>query len=208
VRYYNGSSYVAVTGFHDDTNGFEYDGFVTWSRNQTDETKTTVNSLERYWYRILVTNCTHNIVIKGLNIVFSDDYDLKRELFEIDQFLPTDETSHILSHAAARDHIIQELKNDGRYKLDFSTGRFKEITSFDLLDIGQLRVASTYLTLSKIMMAASDQVDDSYMQKSNMYMSLYRGVMEYIHLDFDTNNDGKDDVGEELVRTFTRVIRR
>lgn len=208
VSYYNGTSFTAVSGYHDDTNGFQRSGFIRWDRNQTTEAKTTINSTETYWYQLALSGDSTAMIIKGINIVFSDDQDLKREIFEIDKYLPSGESTHILSHAAARDEIIQQLRADGRHKEDIATGRLKDITSFDLLDISQVKMASTYLTLAKIFMAASDEVDDIYMTKSSMFRSLYNKAMMTMYLNVDEDNDGISDYEEELHQNSPQLVRR
>lgn len=210
IQYYNGTSFADVAGSYDDTGGFSRSGFIRWDRNQTDEAKTTVNGSEKYWYKLTIDVTTSALTFSGVNIVFSDDEDLKRELYEISDsgFYPGSEATHILSHVAARDEIIQELRADGRYKEDFNTGRLKDITSFDLLDISQVKLASTYLALSKILMAASDAVDDIHMTKSSMYRSLYNKAMQTMYLSIDEDDDGILDRYEELAPNPMMLVRR
>ena len=208
LKYYNGTAFTGVDGLFDDSEALTRSGFVRWDRNQTDEAATTINSTELFWYKIDLAVDSSAIVIQGLNLVFSDDQDLKRELFEQDKFRPLGESSHILSHVAARDEIIQELRTDGRYKEDLNTGRLKDITVFDLLDISQVKLASTYLTLAKIMIAASDSVDDLYMQKHSLYRSVYNKAMKTMYINIDSDNDGISDTEEELVDNSARMIRR
>ena len=152
VSYYNGSSFTPVSGFYDDTTGFLRAGFVRWDRGQADEAKTTVNGTELYWYRVLVNGSVHNFTVTGLNILFSDDEDLKRVFFEYNKFLPEGQSTHVLAHEAARDEIIQQLNIMGKEKYIESTSTFKDITAFDLLDISEVKLASTYLVLSNIFM--------------------------------------------------------
>ena len=208
ISFYNGASFGAVSGLHDDTSGASRSGFIGWDRNQLSEAKTTINSSELFWYEAAFSGDTTEMVINGINIVFSDDQDLKREFFDIEKYKSTSEGSFILSHAAARDEIIQELRADGRYKEDFSTGKLKDITAFDLLDISQVKLASTYLALSKIFFQASDEVDDVYMQKSDRYRSLYNKAMKTMYLNVDVDDDGVQDVHEELAPNTASLVRR
>lgn len=207
VKYYNGSSFVSVTGLHDETRAFKKSGFVIFDRNLASEAKTTINSTELYWYELSVAADTSASVFRGINIVYSSDADLKTEVFEISDYLPNGENSFILSHAAARNEIIQKLRTDGRYKLDFSTGVAKDITAFDLLDVSQVRVASTYLVLSKIYSNLSDETDDVYSQKSDRYKSMYNAAMQHFFLWLDTDDDGTLDI-EERTQDVSGVIQR
>ena len=208
VKYYNGASFTSVSGLQEETLAFNRSGFIQFDRNLVDEEKTTINSSEMYWYELTVDDDTTATVFKGINIVFSDDQDLKKEVFEIAGYLPENQNSHILSHVASRDHIIQQLRTDGRYKVDFSTGVMKDLTAFDLLDVSQVRIASTYLTLSKIYSNTSDETDDVYFQKSKGYKSMYNGAMKNFFLWLDTDDDGTLDVEERTQDISGMILRR
>ena len=210
VEYYNGTAFTGVAGLFDNTNNFERSGFVRWDRNQINEAKTTINSTELYWYRLTVDQCTHNIIFDGLNLVFADDQDLKKELYEIDTdtYLPNGQSSHIMTHEACRDEIIQSLRADGRYKEDFATGYLKDITAFDLLDISQVKLAATYLAMAKIMLNISDDENDVFAYKHNRYLSMYNSAMKTMYLNVDTDDDGVEDTHEQLADNTAKLIRR
>lgn len=208
AEYYNGTAWTDLEGFFDETKSFTRSGFVRWDRNQTDNAKTTVNSLERSWIR-LRPSVTHSAtLVNGLNIIFADDNDLKREYFEVSEFLPSGESSFILTHVACRDHLIQQLRNDGGFKQDFSTGLVKDLTAFDLLDTTQIKMAATYLALYKIFMVVSDEVEDKWVMKAREYKGLYNAAMKTFYLDIDADNDGKQDEGERLGPNTSRLVRR
>ena len=206
VQYYNGSAFTAAAGQHDDSKGFTRNGFVRWDRNQTNEAKTTVNSTEQYWYKLVLSGDTTAMVINGLNIVFSDDQDLKRELFEISKFLPTGQTTHILSHVSARDEIIQNLNIMGKKKTDSTSGWWENITAFDLLETSEVKLASTYLTLSKIFMSVYDDNDDFYSEKAEKYRKMGMNVLNNIRLKVDKDDDGLHDQSEDS-NIFGRIVR-
>lgn len=208
AQYHNGSSWASITNYHDDTKGLTRSGFMSWDRNLEDESSTEINSSTKYFYRFKPSADHSSTIISGLNIVFADDLDLKREFYEIANYLPGSESSFILSHVATRDHIIQELRNDGRYKSDLNTGKLKDITAFDLLDISQVKLAATYLCLSKIFSNVSDREDDLYFFKSRGYMSLYNESMKLFYLNMDQDDDGIEDEGERMAPATPRLIRR
>lgn len=207
VEFYNGSSYTDVVGLYDDTNGFTRSGFVRWDRGQTSEAAATVNSLEKYWYRLSLDVDSSAMVIGGLNIVFSDDQDLKRELYEYTKYLPSGASSHILTHEAARDEIIQTLNIMGKEKYLSATDIYKDITAFDLLDISEVKLASTYLVLAKIFMNVSDEVDDAYLQKSGIYRKKFNDIIQNMRLKVDVDDDGLDDENDRQDNFFGRIIR-
>lgn len=195
VSYFNGS-FSAPDGFVDDTDGFQRSGFVRWDRNQKnsdddfDEVKTTINGSEKYWYKLDFSGDTSAMVINAINILFCEDEDLEREYFEINKFLPSGQTSHLLTHVACRDEIIQTLNLQGKTKLNNESGWEEGVSAFDLLDISQVKLAATYLALAKIMLSVSDQVDDLYLQKSQIYRSKYNDVINSITLEIDRDDDG------------------
>jgi len=211
VKYYNGSAFTAVSGQFDDTKAFNRPGFITWDRGLDKSTnleaKTNVNSVERYWYQISISADSSAMVVNGLNIVFSDDQDLKRVIYEYDKYLPNTETSHILSHLAARDEIVQTLNLQGKYKVDASTDRYEDISSFDLLDISEVKLASTYLVLSYIFMSVSDQVDDQYLQKSKIYRNMYDKIINVMNIKIDEDDDGKYDKQERNAINYGFISR-
>jgi len=209
VEYYNGSTYVGVTSLIDETEGFTRSGFITWDRGMEGDSITEVNLESAHWYRIRSNVATlTETVIKGINIVFADDRDLKREYFEIDEFLPTGQVSHILTHVAARDEIIQYLRNSGGFTQSNTTGQLNDLTSFDLLDIGQIKLAATYLALSKIFLSVQDQTDDVHLEKSRHFRSLYNSAIKTFYLDIDQDDDGLDDESERLASSTGRLLRR
>lgn len=206
-EFYNGTTWVNLVGLHDDTNSFTRSGFVQFDRNQTSEAATTINSTEKFWYRFRPTVTHSATVINGLNIIFSDDQDLKREFFEISDFLPSGESSFILTHMATRDHIIQVIRNSGEKKVN-SAGTSKDISPWDLLEIPQIKLASTYLSLSKIFSNIQDDSDDIWRQKSKDYHTLYSQAQKTFYLNLDSDDDGIADTSETLGISEIRVVRR
>ena len=204
-EYYNGTDWEPLNGFFDETASLTRSGFVQWERNQTDETKTTIDGNELFFYRFR-PSVTHNLVIvRGINIVFSDDTDLKTEFFEIADFLPNGETSHILSHVASRNQIIQHIRNAGITKS--KNGTKSDISAFDLHDVGQIKLASTYLTLSKIFGAVTDDPDGNYKDKSVDFHSKYSIAIKTPFIDIDSDDDGiRDNSENKQIRTL-RIFR-
>lgn len=207
LSYYNGSAFTEVVGFYDDSDALKRSGFVRWDRNQVSEAKTIINAVEKYWYKLDLSGDSSEIVLSGMNIVFSDDDDLKSELFEIDQYLPSGQSSHILTHAACRDEIIQDLNLLGKKKKNPNNKYFSNISAFDLLDTSEVKLAATYLALAKIMFNVSDQVDDAYLQKSQIYRSKYNDIINNMNIWIDFDDDGlRDD--DERENQFYGEIKR
>jgi len=211
VKYYNGSAFTAVSNQFDDTKAFTRSGFIRWDRgidaSTNLEAATTVNGESKFWYQIAVSADTSAMVFNGLNIVFSDEQDLKRVLFEVDKYYPTGETSHILTHAGARDEIVQQLNLTGQSKVN-SAGKELDISAFDLLDISEVKLASTYLVLSMIMMNMSDDIDDIYMNKHSHYLSKYNKIINVMKIRVDSDDDGLDDGNTERENLTFGFIKR
>ncbi len=210
AEYFNGDDvdFASLVGFHDDSSSLTRSGFFQWDRNQIKEEATTINGLERFWYRFRPTATHSATVINGLNIVFADDTDLKREYFEIAELLPNGESSHILTHVAARDEIIQFLRNSGHFKESIATGTVNDITPFDILDVGQIKLAATYLVLAKIFLGVQDSNDDVHIEKSRHFKSLYKSAIKTFYLDIDFDDDGVRDESEQLAPSTGVLLRR
>lgn len=208
-EYFNGTDFVDIPTFSDETKGFIRSGFLIWERNLTDEASTTINSQEAFFYR-LQPSVTHSATeIQGLNIVFSDDSDLKLEVNNIDDFLPSGASSHILSHVGARDKLIMDLRLKGYIKRNRNSGRFKDLNVFDILNIQQLRDSSKWQALSNIFDDLSDRSDDKWAQKAAKFSSRYKSVRDQIQfLGIDADDDGLADINEEQASSTTRFQRR
>ena len=205
-EFYNGTTWASLSGFYDESKSLQRSGFLRWDRDQTDEEKTTVNSTELFWYRFQPSVTHSATTIAGLNIVFSDDQDLKREYFEASELKPSAESSHILTHVAARDQIIQAIRSSGDYKTLNSVR--KDITAFDLHDIGQVKLAATYLALYKIFNSITDDPDDFYKKKADDFKSQYALAIKTPFIDIDSDDDGIRDTNENKRVRSTRIFRQ
>ena len=209
-KYFNGTSFVTVGTFLDETKGFTRSGFVSWNRNLTSEAVTTIDGQEAFWYEI-TTNTNHtSTVFRGINTVFSDDNDLKTIIPSINssKFYVGSEISHILAHVAARDDIIQYLRRAGRFKVDPDSGDFEDINVFDLLRINQMREASMWKALSIIFDDKSVETDDSFEMKARKYEGRYKKCRDVMYLNIDTNDDGLENTDEQLATHDVIVVRR
>ena len=196
AEYWDGTAWASLD-LHDETNGFTRSGFMTWDKS--DMNSTTVNSLDRYWIRLRPDADHSATTFRGLNLVFSDDSTMKNEFFEIDNssLLPSGESSHITTHVAARNTIIQQLRNQGYIKDNATTGE-ANMNQWDLHDVYEVRQAAMYLALSKIFFNLSDSVDDNWWQKYREYNDKYEESMRLARLSFDLDDDGTEDDNEQV----------
>lgn len=137
--------------------------------------------------------------IQGLNIVFSDDQDLKQEFIQIDNLL-NDRTSFILLHEAARDEIIQRLRNLGKVKFD--NEKLVNIEKWDINKLDEIRQPSKFLVLSKIFFEVSDNVEDKWMQRHKDYKKKFQESFDLFWLSLDLDDDGIAD--EHEFKKFSR----
>lgn len=194
LEYWNGTSWTEVDSFDDDSEGHTRSAFFQWDRNLEDEEEVIpdVSMPEKIYYRLSTDADTTAMEIQGMNLIFADDDDLKKEFFCIlDGEILQGATSHILIHEAARDEITQQFRNRGFNKRRAGNlGGREDIIPWDLLEIQEVRNAARYLALHKIFFNMSDSPDDVWNQKSLYYRQQYEGQITVANLTLDDNNDG------------------
>lgn len=196
LEYWDGTAWQTLDA-QDETKGLTRSGFIQWDKSLL--TSTTIDSKTAFFIRIRPSADQSATVIRGINIVYSDDSRMKREFFEIDNsnLLPVGETSHITTHAAARDMIIQQLRNMNYIKEDDS-GTKSSLTPWDLHDIFEIKEAATFLALSKVFFNLSDSVDDNWWQKYREYQDKFEESFRLARISLDLDNDGVEDTDEKL----------
>jgi hypothetical protein len=172
----------------DETYSLKRSGFISWDRTGISSTKTTRNGHELHWYTIEFSG-DFTCVINGINLVFSNDEDLKDEYPDIHLHLPKDASSFIRFHKSARDKILTDINNMNIRKTTSIYSR-RRINQFDLLDLNEIRQVSKYTTLGLIFKWVSDNIDDKYLQDSNKNLSLASSLMEMPQLSLDLDDDG------------------
>lgn len=211
AEYYT-TAWTALT-INDETKGLTRNGFIQWDRPTSLATtlwnKYTINSIEKYWIRLRPSaTITATTELNALNIVYSDDNDLKEEFYNINRLLPSGATSFILAHVASRNQIIQELISNGFMKYDTTTFSYINLTPFDLHEIYEVRQASVFLTLSKILYDASDDPEGNLIEKAKRYEGLYNVMINKLAVSVDINNDGIKDQFERKVQiSAVRAVR-
>jgi len=191
-EYYNG----AWTEFDldDCTDGFNRDGFIHWDR-VSDGESVAVDDCEMCWWRFSVNIDTTMMTIQALNILFSDDDDLcTQSPALIDPcFYSAGAASHILYHVSARDKIISELR-----RLGYITNSGNSIDEWDILDIEEFKLASTYYAISQIYFNLSDSPEDQYWTKYQEYMARYNEAFSLSRVSIDLDGDGNADASTEV----------
>lgn len=192
----------------DETKGFTRSGFMFWDSSNMNPTD--VDGETRNWIRLRPDNDHTATAIRGINLVFADDNALKSEFFEINNssILPTGETSHINVHVAARNRIIQMLRNDDYVKSNGINPAIIKADQWDLFDVFEIREAAIHLALSKIFFNLSDDVEDHWWTKYRDHQRQFERSLPKARLSFDSDNDGIEDANEVqadiLVQTWNR----
>lgn len=211
-EYYNGTAFSALS-VDDDTNSFQRNGFVKWNREIEDWSKTSIDGVEAYWVKVTASS-DFSINIKGCNIVFADDQDLLSEVRNINDYLYAGDSSFIAYHVAARNEMVQALRNGGYRKFEEInnitniTKKYMNITKWDLLELGEVREAAKYLALSKIFFDVSENVDDKDFQKYSEFKSMYGQAFDLFYLSLDKDDDGEiDDATERLADNNIEILK-
>lgn len=205
VEFWNGSSWSILESI-DRTSGFNRSGFISWERNIDAQKESLLHGKTLFWYRIKVlTNDVPALELKGINLVFSDDNDLKSTYPDIMEYIHEGESSFISYHQSARDFIINYLRNKGKTVSKY--GAYKLLDQFDLHNFEEVRQASKYKALAMIFFNESDAIDDKWYQKAKDFDRLYAEAISMDLLSLDTNNDGKIDQSENQAVQFITIQR-
>lgn len=201
AEYYDGSSWTALE-VQDGTKGFTRSGFITFSREGLSSVS--INSKSRYYVR-LRPSANHTVTaVRGINLVFADDSMISQYFPEVtdDSVLPPGYSSHIMAHVAARDEIIQELRNRGHIKYNSTTGT-ENVNQWDLLDVFEIKQAAVYKALANIFFSLADNPADKWYSQHTQYADRYQRLMNGLKLSVDTDDDGENDDDEKLVKNRT-----
>lgn len=207
LEYYNGSTYTPVSTLADDTFGLYRSGFIKWERS-LDHAESTEDSTQAYWYRLRVSAARTDLEISGINLVFADDYELSLE----QPYINTPEflgnlSSHIKTHAAVRNEVIQRFRNKNYIKVN-QQGQKEDINVWDLHDIDEVKQAAVYLAISKIYSNMSDDPTDVWQAKADEYYQKFEKYIQIATLSLDTNDDGIETNEERATPFQTRHISR
>lgn len=196
LEYYTEDSVWVSTELSDDSKAFTRSGFLTWARPD-DSQAVAVDGNEMHWVRLSVSADSSATGLQALNILFSDDRDIFKETPALIDtcFYQSGQTSHVLNHLAAKNYIMGRLRNLGY--VQYTDAGEENINEWDVLDVYELRQASTYYAISQIYFNLSDDVDDQYWVKYQDYIKRFEEAFNLGRLRVDQNNDGKTDSDEK-----------
>lgn len=202
IEYYNGSSWVSAVNGVDYTKGFTRSGFISWDLDQTGWSEVTVDTETAYWIRVKTnTALSATTALQGLNLVYANDLDMQEGYYTVNDLLPEYALSFISFHQAARNEIIQQLRNNGDYTIN------GDLTKWDLLKPDQVREAAKWKALELLFFSCSNEVDDKYDILSKDARTKYTTAMNLYLKSIDKNDDGVLSPDEEFNITTTMVYR-
>ena len=187
---------------NDDTKDFARSGFITWNKSIDDWAAQNIDGNTLFWIKIK-SSTDFSVGIKGFNLLFSDDNDLRTEQREIDNLLYSGDTSFVAYHLSARNEIVQSLRNSGYTTRTINAELYNDLIQWDIHDFNQIRQASKYLTLSKINSDVSQNTEDKYHQRYRDYLGNFQEAFKLYLLSLDRDDNGKIEVEEN---NFFRMI--
>lgn len=206
IEYWNGSAWSALS-VRDETKDLSRSGFIRWDRELTDWAATTVNSESAYYIR-LTASVDFTVTYRGINIVFANDNDLTAEQADVvTRYKASGDSSMIRYHVAARNEIIQSLRNSGYLTQQTLSENPNQITQWDLLDIDEPRQAAKFLALSKIWFDVSNETDDKSWQKYKENYSHFGSAYKLFFQSLDSDDDGVQDQSEKMKMRTLRILK-
>lgn len=211
-KYFNGTEFVTIANFYDETSNLSRNGFMSWSRNQEDEASTEINGTTAFWYQLKASADTSEVIINMINIMFCDDRTLlqKNPRISHTSFL-AGQPNHNKTHLDVRDEIVEHFRGMGKVKIDtrfqgeISVG---SIDPWDLLDIFEVRTAAKYGAMACIYLNFSDDPNDSYWKKYEEYRGFYNEFLGKVSISLDKDDDGVEDPNEKVKKSTVVYVTR
>jgi len=212
IKYSNGATFSPLDVM-DDSKGLSRSGFIKWDRNISDWAEQEVNGKSLYWIEIEF-NADYDLACQGINIVFSSDYEMQIKNPFVMDYLARNDISFIRNHVAARNEIVQLLRNGGYIKMPTGSDDLffnplqdkKDITKWDLLDIDQIKEAATFKALASVFFNESRSNEDKAYSLYREYQGKFGQSFKLFYLSLDTNDDGKIDSNERLANNEITVV--
>lgn len=144
-----------------------------------------------------------NVYSKTGDYLFSSDGNLIAHESDIMKWTPVGRSSFNNVHRQSQKLIMNWLDEKG-YVNSFGD----KFTKRDVIDIAEVNVWSTYMTLKLIFQSLSNAVDDIFDRKANIYSALEEGARQRVVLRLDVDNDGVADDNEGVSIYSGSLFRR
>mgnify|MGYP000896943990 FL=1 len=214
IEYWNGSAWAGLTdSVIDDTKGFTRSGFIQFTP-PSDWASGTFGPRDAYYIRFIPSeDFSAGCTVQGMNLVYSDDQDLNTVYPGVLNYKHSGEASFILRHEAARDRIVQDVRNRGFRKVGVSgttmLRRYANYDAWDVLDVSEVKEWAKYLALENIFSSLQSTEDGLYKQKAEEYRELAQEARAAFYLTLDQDDDGVADAGESSMDISSRrLVRR
>ncbi len=188
VDYWDGNQYQAVSDVIDQTDGFTRSGFISWE-NSTNWSTSEQSGVDKklYWVRISVS-ADLDAGTKLMSCVnrFSTDETLGGYysiLVEDTRWLPEGETSFVKKHIAAKDLIVNRLKERTLIQKES-----------DIIDINAVSVAAAH-ACAYLILQESATTDDTQEIRNRAYKN-FEDEIDQLRLNVDKDQDGVVDESE------------
>lgn len=195
IKYWNGSSYTAVSDPIDQTLGLTRDGFISWE-NESDWQKKVQTGvpIELYWIELTVTaDLSAGTTLQSLTNLFCDDVLLRSYYPEVvanTRYLPPGRNNFMDQYVAAKDLVTLRLKQDGI--IDDES---------EILDINEVAVAAVHATAWIILHPIA--VDDGDITRAKEAFDNFNRELNKVKLDLDLDNSGViDDIEKDIGNVF------
>lgn len=215
VEYWNGSAWSGLLDSMviDDTKGFMRSGFIQFTP-PSDWALGTFGPREQFYIRFVPSeDFSAGCTVQGMNLVYADDQDLNTVYPGVLNYKHSNEVSFILRHEAARDRIVQDVRNRGHRKVTPAgttmLRRYANYDAWDVLDVSEVKEWAKYLALENIFSSLQSTEDGLYKQKAEEYRELAQEARAAFYLTLDQDDDGVADSNESSMDiSVRRLVRR
>jgi len=200
VSYWDGSQYSAVSDLIDQTDGFTKSGFISWE-NSTNWSSKEQSGVDKslYWIRIKVsadldagTELQSCVNLFSTNELLQSYYSI---LVQDTRWLPEGETSFIKKHVAAKDLVVNRLKERRLIQKES-----------DIIDLNAVSVAATHACAYLILQETA--ISEDIQQIRDWAYKNFEDEIDQLKLNVDKDQDGVVDDSEAQDFGIIEVRRR
>lgn len=200
VQYWNGSSFVAVTGLEDRTDNLVKRGWIKWTKGSD------AKDGSYYKYRFVLSGVTTPVSgsLRFIGVIFAEDKDCKTDVPDIADYIPSGDTSLLRFHVSGKDDLVNFFRAKGKNVFDTD---YRKLTEYDFHDPEELKQAGKYMALAKVFFWRSDSVDDKWYSKAKDFEAKGYSAANVYFLSLDTDGDGVEDDNEKQAIQELRIVR-
>lgn len=166
-----------------------------------------------YCERVITVSCTNGSMAEVTKVMrvfsvagdalFSSDGDLQTWEPDVMKYVKGGRSSWLNVHREAQDQILYFLDKNG-----YVNTYGQKYDKFDIIDVSEVNEWSAFTALSIIMWSISNKTDDIFLKKHFEFKKKADEARQRAVLRLDTNEDGVEDVGEQVDIAFGTVVTR